>query len=398
MADPPHPPPVIQAEAPPATPRLRGHLPVLDGIRGVAILMVMVHHLAILTPHTPLEAWFIRVAQLGAHGVDLFFVLSGFLITGILLDSRGSPGYFRRFYIRRALRIFPIYYAVLLIVFVVTPIFHGLRDPALGGLEILKLKAPQAPWYFAYASNFYFAIHKSFMIPELGPTWSLAVEEQFYLTWALVVAWLSPLRLRQACVVLIVAAAAWRIGLWQLASGWLVIWVSTFSHIDALAVGALIAGLLRPPGAAILRLRRAALPLLGLGLAVSLLLFLRGELRFDSGLFLRFGYPALVFGMGGLLLRLLFAPPESRLSRVFSSRTLGFFARYSYAMYLFHVPISKWTSENLLTETRLRALPGPALLGQGLYFLLAGGLVCGAAWLSWRLFEGPILSLKERWT
>jgi hypothetical protein len=64
--------------------------------------MVMVHHLAILTPRTPLETWFMRVAQLGAHGVDLFFVLSGFLITGILLDSRGSPGYFRRFYIRRA--------------------------------------------------------------------------------------------------------------------------------------------------------------------------------------------------------------------------------------------------------------------------------------------------------
>lgn len=398
MSDPPRPPSVSPPEAPPAPPQLRGHLPVLDGIRGVAILMVMVHHLAILTPRTPLETWFMRVAQLGAHGVDLFFVLSGFLITGILLDSRGSPGYFRRFYIRRALRIFPIYYAVLVVVFVVTPILHGLRDPALGGLEILKLKAPHAPWYFAYASNIYFAIHNSFMIHELGPTWSLAVEEQFYLTWALVVAWLSPRRLRQACVGLIVAAAAWRIGLWQNASGWLVIWVSTFSHLDALAVGALIAGLLRPPGAAVRWLRRAALPLLALGLAVSLPLFLRGELRFDSGLFLCFGYPPLVFGMGALLVLLLFAPPESRLRRIFSSRPLGFFARYSYAMYLFHVPISNWISINLLTEARLRALPGPALLGQGLYFLVAGGLVCGAAWLSWRLFEGPILSLKERWT
>src|SRR5829696_6842563 len=87
---------------------LRGHMPALDGVRGLAILMVLLlHFVGVTTPENPLEAAIVRLCNYGGYGVELFFVLSGFLITGILLDSRQSPDYFRNFYVRRVLRIFP---------------------------------------------------------------------------------------------------------------------------------------------------------------------------------------------------------------------------------------------------------------------------------------------------
>src|SRR5690242_17907758 len=86
------------------------HLPVLDGVRGLAILLVMAHHSFVLQPQSQFEAMLSEVAALGMFGVDLFFVLSGFLITGILLDTKGTPNQLGNFYVRRVLRIFPLYY------------------------------------------------------------------------------------------------------------------------------------------------------------------------------------------------------------------------------------------------------------------------------------------------
>src|ERR1700759_2473726 len=101
-------------------PRGRGHMIALDGVRGLAIAMVMaVHFVGDTIPTNTIERVAVRVSNYGLFGVDLFFVLSGFLITGILFDSKGSTGYFRKFYARRALRIFPLYYAVLALVFFV---------------------------------------------------------------------------------------------------------------------------------------------------------------------------------------------------------------------------------------------------------------------------------------
>src|SRR5262245_15687101 len=104
--------------------RTREHLLALDGVRGLAILLVLVYHAMLLSEHNTtlaFDAWFSRVANVGWCGVDLFFVLSGFLITGILLDTKGGPHYFRNFYARRTLRIFPPYYAVVFLALVVIP-------------------------------------------------------------------------------------------------------------------------------------------------------------------------------------------------------------------------------------------------------------------------------------
>jgi len=126
-----------EAGRPTAGLRLGGHLPALDGVRGLAILMVLLYHFIAQTPATSrLEAAVIWPLTYGFLGVDLFFVLSGFLITGILYESRGDPRYFRNFYMRRVLRIFPLYYAVLAVVFFVVPLVPAtarVRDRRPGG-------------------------------------------------------------------------------------------------------------------------------------------------------------------------------------------------------------------------------------------------------------------------
>jgi asparagine synthase (glutamine-hydrolysing) len=131
----------------------RGHLPALDGVRGLAILMVLLFHFVAQTTATNrLEAGVNWVLSHGLLGVDLFFVLSGFLITGILYDSREQTGYFSSFYMRRALRIFPLYYAVLFVVFFVLPLV-----PALRGSEIVSLQQHQG-WAWLYEVNVFLAL------------------------------------------------------------------------------------------------------------------------------------------------------------------------------------------------------------------------------------------------
>ncbi len=178
--------------------KMQGHIPVLDGIRGLAILLVMLAHFSgelVLKTHYPIIGPIVTKLMLnGLLGVDLFFILSGFLITGILLKTKDFERYFLNFYVRRLLRIFPLYYGVLFVVFWVLPLF----------LEFDKTTQSLSSnqwWLWLYLTNF--PGHPNWdssSIFHLGHFWSLAVEEHFYLVWPLVVFFCSTNLLKKICL------------------------------------------------------------------------------------------------------------------------------------------------------------------------------------------------------
>src|SRR5438445_1418758 len=178
------------------------------------------------------------ISRTGWIGVDRFFVLSGFLITGILYDAKESNHYFRNFYVRRVLRIFPLYYGALIIFLVVLP---WLRP----GNPAVQSMTRDAVWYWTYLSNVRIA-HNGGDFGAIGHFWSLAIEEQFYLIWPVVVLALRRRQLQACCLACVIGALFVRVGL-NVAGNETAAFVLTPARIDALAVGAYLALSARGP-------------------------------------------------------------------------------------------------------------------------------------------------------
>src|SRR5262249_55951728 len=234
--------------------RRGAYLRELDGVRGVAILLVMLFHFGAVVseggaPTGAASKLVQRAVGAGWCGVDLFFVLSGFLITGILYDTKGQPGYYRTFYARRTVRIFPLYYGLLVASFLVRP-WAGLGPPAPEGYQ---------GWFWLYLANVLRVVHGGEACGRLEHFWSLAVEEHFYLIWPFVVRTLGRAALLRACVGVGVAALAFRA--FAVAKGWpFAAYMLTPARVDTMAVGAWLALAARGPGgaAAVLPRVRAA--------------------------------------------------------------------------------------------------------------------------------------------
>ena len=219
------------------------HLPALDGLRALAVFVVVQHNLSLLHGDQGLLVHHLgNMLHRGWMGVQLFFVLSGFLITRILLDTQQSPSYYASFYSRRALRIFPLYYAVLIGLFLVLPALWQM--PAALAEDA---PASRQMWLWLYLSNWTGARGLGGGTPPVFHFWSLAVEEQFYLLWPLVVRHCTPHRLMQVCVGIVVAALLCRAVELVLGSSPQAIYTSTLSRMDALALGAMVAAWLRSP-------------------------------------------------------------------------------------------------------------------------------------------------------
>jgi peptidoglycan/LPS O-acetylase OafA/YrhL len=222
---------------------MRQKIPQLDAVRGIAIILVLIHNLH----------WFYwppltLLSKYGWMGVDLFFVLSGFLITGILLDGKGSANYFRNFYARRGLRIWPLYYLVLLFMFVIVPLARP-QDAA----EIFQRSTPW--WsYPIFLQNFLVAA-PALAAGSLGVSWSLAVEELFYLVWPFFARYLSSERLQIVAWVVLLASPGLRLDF--LSRHW-IIYSNPFCRLDGLMAGALLAILVRKRGFAPQQLLKAA--------------------------------------------------------------------------------------------------------------------------------------------
>jgi peptidoglycan/LPS O-acetylase OafA/YrhL len=369
------------------TPRPHTAVPALDGLRGIAIVLVMLHHFTIYQPASDIGRWVVSVPLIGWCGVDLFFVLSGFLISGTLIDARGSQRYFSSFYARRTLRIFPLYYAVLILVLALVPL-----SPVLHHILVGEHQMPPLWPYWFYVSNFSIAEH-GLMHGWLDITWSLAIEEQFYLVWPIVI-WLCPPRLfGLLCGTLIVAAAAAR---WIAGAGGtepLSIYVLPWFRLDGLAAGSLLAWTVRrgmPPAVG----RWAPAAALALGVALVAATIASGDSGWWHGQMQRWGYSVIVLLGSALLVMAVTRPAGHFWPRMLSAAWLRACGTYSYCMYLVHQPIQQAISELVFDPNDLDFVA--PWIGQGMFYVAAGVPTFAVAWVSWRIFEAPILSLKAK--
>src|SRR5882762_9394794 len=350
-----------------------GYIPQFDGLRGIAILLVLIGHSGFLEalPHA-------GKLEYARFGVDLFFVLSGFLITGILTDSKGSPHFFRNFYARRVLRIWPLYYAVLFVAFVVAPLFAPSMRPTA---------VSTWPAFVFYVQNIVFVNRETYPF-GLGATWSLAVEEQFYLTWPLLVFLFKKRTLAIICVSLVVVSLSLRLAsrFYGAPSGF--IHFFTLSRLDAIAFGSLAALWLRSPSCTLVRWRIRAYQFLGLGVAGTILVRI---LMHRNSSIVSYTFLAIAF-VGLLGISLTSDPRSSLLGRSLSAAWLRYIGKISYGIYLLHYPLfilwARFIGSLGFYQTHKLAGNLEGFAGQII-------LATIAASISWRFFEEPILRLKD---
>jgi peptidoglycan/LPS O-acetylase OafA/YrhL len=364
----------------------------LDGVRGLAIFAVMALHFVcsqILQPQNKIEYIALRLTGYGAWGVDLFFVLSGFLITGILWDSRGSQGYFKTFYARRTLRIFPLYYGTLLVMLVLVPT----SVLAHYAPEVLQLRPVQG-WFWSYLANVYVAKVETFKIPYIAHFWTLAIEEHFYLFWPFVVGLLSRRTTMRVCVGASALALGLRLLLGALGYSDYYRHVLTPCRLDALCIGAWLALAVREPGgfAAFAPSARRGVVLGAVGvLATSIVHMLRpGDMAADS---VRETFLAVLFGCS---ITLVAWPDGPALVKSWlRARWLRFLGKYSYGIYVIHGIFAYAFGAHYTLDfiQRWTGGRGSALVVQGVLGSVASVLL---AVLSFELFESRFLRLKAR--
>lgn len=353
------------------------YYPALDGLRGLAILLVVFLH----------NFKFMNYFFFGWLGVDLFFVLSGFLITQILIGSLNKPHYLRNFYMRRVLRIFPLYYLLLITCLLILPRIPGV-DMDLG------YYTNNQGWLWTYLQNWLFVFKEPYGDNLLLYTWSLAVEEQFYLVWPFII-----LLVRRPKILLCITLAMLVItGITRY-----VVWINqvedlayaslyTFTRIDGLCIGCSLA-LVMAINPNFLRKYTTAIVLLMAAINFGFY-FINNERSFTLPYLAFVGYTTFAMLFGILVYESVTG--ESRwINFIFTNKILRFFGKISYGLYVFHWPVYML----LFPVTRnwiLAAIGGSGRIAD----LASATLVTLAAVLlsvlSYHYFEKPFLKLKNR--
>jgi peptidoglycan/LPS O-acetylase OafA/YrhL len=357
--------------------RQKQYYPALDGLRGFAILLVLLYHNFHFVNHF-FFAWL---------GVDLFFVLSGYLITSILINSVNSPRYLGNFYAKRVLRVFPLYYLCLIIFIVIFPLL-GLYK------KELQFYVDNQLWFWGYLQNWLLCFKFPTSGTWLNHFWSLAVEEQFYLVWPFVILWLR--RPRKLLVFMIVVLLILLIGrslIWMYRVPTLnYTTFYTFTRIDGICIGCIIA-LLQRISFNFLRQNTAAIVIVLATLNFGFY-FLNQSGDFPYLAFV--GYTTFA-AMFGLLVHEAVTGDTRIINIIFELPVMKFFGMISYGLYVFHWPIY------LLTQPRLdNFFLEKVNLSQRMSnlasSLVATALAIGLSIISYYMYERKFLKLKERFT
>ena len=369
------------------SPNFSRRIPELDGIRGTAILTILIYHWLILEGAAILPERLETVGSFGWSGVDLFFVLSGFLIGGILLDARRATNYFKVFYVRRLYRILPLYGALCLLSIAV--FYAHLSTHAW-------LFEEKIPWYAycTFGQNFWMAKYNAMSSRQLDATWSLAVEEQFYLTLPLLIRFVKERYLPYVLLAGIVLAPILRCALW-LALDPIQQFTATYvlapCRMDALLLGVLAAwALRREAGWQWFVAHRLLLSAAALGLGIGYVLMIHKRWGLGSFAQASFGFTWIaLFDLSLLLLAVTHKP--GFVSRIFRLRLLTELGILAYGLYLFHQPM-------LGLLYGLWGKKSPKLVGtaqMGVTSLAAMFLIVFAR-LSWNYFEKPLVKIGHR--
>jgi peptidoglycan/LPS O-acetylase OafA/YrhL len=367
------------------------HIPVLDGIRAYAVLMVCLVHFfqvdenALYETHKYLGIFLFKISQIGLRGVELFFILSGFLITGILLDSKNSKTYFKSFYARRFLRIFPLYYFVLAVSFILLPQIIDVDEPG-------KLVINNQAWLWTYNSNlsYYFGFSGwdvSTNFPSFGHFWSLSVEEHFYIFWPLIIyftkeKWISKVLIGITLVSLIIVLFDY------FSEGLIPIlrW-TTFRGAGALSIGGLIAWNKRN-SFNWLRLTKFAKQII-----------IPGGILFLASNFIprKFGLldtASFVTSIVFFTLLIITAINDNKITnKLFNHKWLYFIGKISYGIYVYHGLLRPYFKQYIY-EGML------AHMNNGIFATIIYTIICTTvsiiiSWLSWIIIEKPVIQLKK---
>jgi len=342
------------------------HYPQLDSLRAFAVAGVAWHH---WMPHHTYGLPF-------GSGVKLFFVLSGFLITGILLDAKkksadglGNPKtILKNFYIRRFLRIFPLYYAVLIAATILC--VSNLRETY--------------HWYFLFTTNFYLLFNNEF-VRYINHFWSLAIEEQFYLFWPLLVFFIPTRRLPLFLVLMILLAPMYRL-IGDVAFAEVKLWdMATIAHFDSLSIGALLAYYRRfPLPSHLMNYRFGCIPILTVSILAGFLTkkvsLINSWLGFSSSTFLCIAF--------GVLIHACVSGIQGPIGKVLEFRVFRYLGTISYGLYVLHLLASIPAHATLKLLPVFHNVPGITLI------LMSFWTVFGAA-LSWKFFEAPLNQYKR---
>lgn len=363
----------------------------LDGVRGIAILLVLIWHypagVFTFEPGSTAEA-IKNLVAFTAQGVDLFFVLSGFLIGGILFRYRHAPNFFPTFYLRRFLRLAPVYFLVLL-GYILLQVWPATTEFKVGNWLLsgswTQQQSPIPDWsYFVYLQNIFMADANKWGGQWLAPTWSLAVEEQFYLIAPLVI-WLLPKRFIPIAIgILILSAPIFRVLASEYTGSFWASHVLLFSRLDALFAGILMAFYLRDPDVDTwLRANsRAILRTTGYLVAAVIVMSAIGIRTGTPGMLVT-GYTLVMLASVGLILTALYVKDHWVIT-LFRNRQLAQIGIVSYGIYLLHMPVLGLTAMVMGDQFTMISL----VLAAAATFVLAA--------LSWRYFEQPILTYGRR--